>query len=211
MFQKGQARLRESLKLERWSADALFFTDESQIGAPPHTQTPYAFKCYAFARAIEEGYDIALWLDCSVVCIKPIDPVFDAIEAKGHHFEMAGWSVGEWSTDACLEKLGITRDEGMKMPLYSAGMTGLDLRRDRSREFLRLWRQHADDGVSFIGPWRNDGTMSSDPRVLGHRHDQTVASALAHRLGMKLDEPTFFEYWVDKPPKPSTVALLKGI
>lgn len=30
------------------------------------------------------------------------------------------------------------------------------------------------------------GRVSSDPRVQGHRHDQTVAGILAHRLAMAL-------------------------
>ncbi len=109
--------------------------------------------------------------------------------------EEAGWLVGQWATDASLAKLGMSRDAAMTVPMFSAGFTGLDLRNERSREFLRRWHAAAQDGVSFIGPWTNqDRKCSADPRVLGHRHDMTAASIIAHKLGMVPAKPTFMAY-----------------
>jgi hypothetical protein len=65
-------------------------------------------------------------------------------------------------------------------------------------EFLRRWQDAAREGTAFRGiieslrtretyhsvKWNTSGRVSRDPRVLGHRHDQSVAGVLAGRLGM---------------------------
>jgi hypothetical protein len=61
---------------------------------------------------------------------------------------------------------------------------------------LVLWLDAAAYGISFRGippgrPWTDsrsnrDGLLSSDPRVKGHRHDQTAASLIAYELNMRI-------------------------
>ena len=76
------------------------------------------------------------------------------------------------------------------MPCCWACVVGLNLGNPRSSEFLRRWKSLASDGKTFKGPkWSgvrgHPQTASKDPRVMGHRHDQTAASAIALKLGME--------------------------
>ena len=43
----GQERLRVTL-VDKFIGDILFWTKESDVDAPLHTENPYAFKVYAF-------------------------------------------------------------------------------------------------------------------------------------------------------------------
>ena len=117
----------------------------------------------------------------------------DQIVKDGYLLLRNGWWSGEWCSDAALEPLGITREESMTIPHIMACVMGLDLRVERSVEFLEKYYEKANDGVSFIGAWDNkSGQVSKDPRVLGHRHDQTAASVIAWKLGMR----NWLEHWL---------------
>jgi hypothetical protein len=69
-------------------------------------------------------------------------------------------------------------------------------------ELLKRWcwqdpRQVITGHHTNIGhKGRNVGFVSADPRVKGHRHDQTALSILAHRIGMDelIDRPKFTAY-----------------
>ncbi len=64
-------------------------------------------------------------------------------------------------------------------------------------QFLDMWYEKAMDGISFKGT-RNDsisyfdirnntdGMISKNPRIKGHRHDQTVAGVIASKLNIEL-------------------------
>jgi hypothetical protein len=67
-----------------------------------------------------------------------------------------------------------------------------------SSEFLAQLNVFAWDGASFRGDWDNErNQVSSDTRCRGHRHDQSVGSILAYKLGMKqlVGKKTYFDYW----------------
>ena len=80
-----------------------------------------------------------------------------------------------------------------------ASTIGLDLRKYNyhSIAFLEQYFQLASDGVTFRGipldsphaiqkSWGNaNQEMCADERVLGHRHDQTAASVISWKLGMR--------------------------
>jgi hypothetical protein len=112
--------------------------------------------------------------------------MFDYIEEHGHYFQHGGWNTGQWCKDEALAPLGLTRENSFDVPHMMACIMGLDFENKRSVEFFEQWMMHAQDGVTFPGPWTNENKQASqDERVLGHRHDQTVASVLSHRLGME--------------------------
>ena len=43
------------------------------------------------------------------------------------------------------------------------------------------------------------GPETRDPNPQGHRHDQSVLSLLAHKMGVPLQPHTFLDYGRDKP------------
>lgn len=196
VYMRGQKRLVASLKQHGFKGDVITWKSESDFGCPPHKKVPYAFKPYALKWAKKKGYNSALWLDASFWARKPVGPVFGIIEEKGYLMQNDGNRVGHWTHDKCLSKYGLTRDEAMKMKMYSAGCTGINFKNDLANQYLDEWMEAAKDGESFQGDWVNKGNrMSSDPRCRGHRHDMSVGSILAHKLGMEYEPAwTIFTY-----------------
>jgi len=194
-FVKGQERLEDALFGDevRWGGDFIKWTNTYPQGSPPHpprnqwntpTTVPYAFKPYAFREALSLRFDVAIWLDASMVPVKPLLAIVNAILEHGYWFPPCGWSVGEWCSDQALEVLGVKRDEAMTMPLVVPGAMGVCLNDSHAVRFLKQWLALVP--TAFAGPWDNvNNVASKDPRVLGHRHDQTCASFLVNRFGWK--------------------------
>lgn len=189
------ARLCESLR-DNFDGDIMAFIGESAVGAPLHSENPYAFKVYAFEKAKEAGYSSVLWLDTSCFAIKNVSPIFDEIEKDGFIFQTAGHQLGNWSNDNFLKYVGIDRDEAMEIPMIgNAGFLGLDFTRSKPLYFLQQWKQAMLDGV-FKGAWSNaDKSESEDDRCKGFRHDMVVSSYLVHIMELyHLAKP--FEEWL---------------
>ena len=169
----------------------LTWRDAFPPGSPFHTQVPYAFKAYALQEAYRQGFDTILWADASIVARQSLKPLWNEIESKGYWFsENPPWNCGQWTRDGALSQLGITREEAFEIPQIIGGAFGLHMQSGVAREFLRRYLYYAKNTSTFLGPWKNNnGEASEDKRVLGHRHDQTVASVIAHKLGMELTKP----------------------
>ncbi len=168
-------------------------------GAPTHLSVPFGFKPYGLAETANRGHELLLWLDASCVAVRSLDPIFARIERDGYVlFRNRSYAVGEWAADAALEALGLDREQAMALPEVNAAAVGLNMGSEVGAAFLDGWQAAARDGVAFRGvprdlqdeddyravKWNRDGRVSLDPRVRGHRHDQTVAGVLAARLGM---------------------------
>lgn len=188
-YPMGQRRLYQSIKETGWDGEFVWWNSHEDLGCPSHKDIPYAFKTAALMRAFEMGFSLALYVDASIYAAKPFDHVFDHIAEHGYFFEEAGHWTGTWTSDVALAKMGLTRDEAMQIPMLTAGFVGFDLKNDLALDFLAAWHGHSRDGVTFKGPWKNrNGEASSDARCEGHRHDMSVASILAHRMGMDLQK-----------------------
>ena len=173
------------------------FPDES----PAHADVPFAFKPYCLKEARRRGGELLLWIDASCVAVRPLEPIFDQIERDGYIlFRNRRYRVGEWASDEALGVLGVSRDQAMEMPEVNGAAIGLNTSSYISDSFLEKWHRRAQEKVAFRGvseelrtwvdyqdvKWNRGGRVSSDPRVRGHRHDQTVAGVLAAQLGMRL-------------------------
>jgi hypothetical protein len=193
-YPRGQNRLLESLNVVGYHGNTMFIAGERKLGCKSHQENPYSFKTHILLKAKNTGHRFLLWCDCSVWAVVNPQPVFDLIEKQGHILIDSGWSTGQWCTDSAMEKFGATRDELMAMPMISSGFVGLDMHNPKSVDFLNQWHTYSQSGV-FAGAWTNENQQcSSDPRVLGHRHDQTAASFLANKLDMKISSTGFFSY-----------------
>jgi len=212
-FEKGQIRLKESLSQQGYQGDTLLFNEFSQVGSKTHLEVPYQFKVYAIEKARQMGYDVVLYCDASIWAIKDVMPVIYHIIEKGHLMEFCGFSAGQFSTDLCLSKFKITRDEAMKIQLHSAGFTGLNFQNEKTSEFFSKWYECAKEEITFSGDWNNKYKQcSNDERCLGHRHDQTTASIIAHQLDMERINPYFMQYDYDGvETKNETIFNCRGI
>jgi hypothetical protein len=196
-YPAGQRRLLASLRDVGFDGDALASSSESELGAPPHIASPYAFKPFALREAVARGYELVIWADASVWAIRDIQPMFAHLERYGWMF-FFNCAAGTWTSDACLRSFGIDRDRAMSIPMLMGICMGWNMREPKCREFLRVWLEKAVDGSTFPGSWTNHHhEVSRDPRVLGHRHDQSAASLIAWQLGMNFVAPeeTHFQYY----------------
>lgn len=180
--------------------------------------TPYAAKPKALWHSYKQGAHVAILLDCAFYPIRHIGPLVDHITRTGYYLCKNGANVGEWSSDVCLNAMGVTREEAFGIEEASSYCVGLDFAHDSSIKLAQHWAEAADDHRIIAGrhtsefyEGRNAGHVSTDRRVKGHRHDQTALSILAHRLGMKelIARPRFTAY--DGSQTKETVLVNRGI
>jgi hypothetical protein len=163
---------------------------------------PYAFKAFAIKKAIEEGADLILWCDSVVYATKSIKPIFDHIEKKGHlFFDNIGYSIGDYTSDACLDNFGMSREEAFNSKMLMCCCMGFDVNNPTAKAFLDKYIEAASDMVSYPGDWTNQNLqVSNDMRVKGHRHDQSVASIIVKQMGLTVThaQSTYFAYAAHK-------------
>jgi hypothetical protein len=184
-YPDGQARLKKSFEDNGYEGDFMFFHDEHDLGCPTHQEVPYAFKAYSIMEAYKQGYERVIWCDCSIALIKPFERIVKQLDEVGYMLCNGGWTSGQWCSDAALVTLGVEREEALKMPHITAGAMAFDFTRPICVQWLERYFGHSNDGITFKGAWSNENNeVSEDPRVKGHRHDQTAASIIACQLGM---------------------------
>lgn len=202
---KAMLRLELSLKQVGFESYVEIFkgiNDYAHISSPFHKGSldaiPYAFKAYSIQKSIDEGARFILWCDSVVYATKSIEPIFKHIEEHGYlFFDNIGFSIGDYTSDACLEKWGMTRQEAFESKMIAACVMGFDIENQQAKEFLNKYIAAASDGISYYGSWTNENLQASnDMRVKGHRHDQSVASIIIKQMGLKItnSQSTYFAY-----------------
>ena len=188
---KGQERLFGSLD----SKDTSFLPFRAvPTGCPPHSEVPYAFKPYAVKCAMDHGSKHVLWMDASCWATGSMQPYWDILDNHGYMFIRGGYVNRQWCSVAAAEAMNATGAE-LDADHLAAIFMGFNFERAEAREFLAEWKRYADLRVPFAGTadpllvpamWSNQkGWCGPNPPILGHRHDQTVASILVKRMGLK--------------------------
>lgn len=221
-YPRGVARMIQEFHRVSPGFDLSAYVNTTPTGAPinvvehGYDYTAYCAKPFALMGALVDGAEMAILLDAAFYPIRPIHPLVEHIARNGYYFCKNGFSVGEWSSDRCLERMGTTRSDAWTMEEISSYCVGLNFADGRCIELLQRWCGFAQDRLTIPGyhtnskcgvdvatsmGWkpgggRNPGFCSNDPHVKGHRHDQTVLSILAHRMGMKnlSERPKFTTY-----------------
>lgn len=205
-YSKALMRLELSLKQVDFDGRFKGINDYAHIGSPFHKGSkdavPYAFKAYSIKKAIEEGGRYILWCDSPVYATKSIEPVFNHIKEHGYlFFDNLGYSIGDYTSDACLEKNGMTREESFNSKMIMACVMGFDIQNQQAKEFLDKYIDAASDGISYVGDWTNENLqVSNDMRCKGHRHDQSLASILIKKMGLTITnaQQTYLAYAAHK-------------
>jgi hypothetical protein len=197
-YLKGQERLKQSVQRYSPKIPVMSWQNEFQInGCPKHSVNPYAFKPYAFIQAMSKDYDVVFWMDASCYLIKDIQPILDIVERDGYFMHEAGHWAGTWSNDNSLSYFGLTREEAMKIPMFTAGCFGLNLKSEIGLKFLSQWLDAANAGV-FKGSHTD------------HRHDMTCGSIIANRLEMKFQfGQDYLQYGAPETPVNNETVTIK--
>lgn len=193
-------RLEQSLRRVGFAGDFLVWSNELPAGSPSQFEAPMAFKTFCFYEALKHGYQEVLWIDAPIVALRRIEPIFKLLDDNGYVTFTNNYdqSVGQWSGDDVLSLYQMSRDEAMLIPETPTSVIGLDLESTIGKEFLARWHAMCLDGVTCRGTvkpirspedhyaiaWNKENCISKDPRVGGHRFDQTAAGIIAHQLGL---------------------------
>lgn len=218
-YKKGVERMKESVHRNSPMTGTASYHDYEYIGSPPHKgigSVPYAFKAYTMRKAMREIGGVLLWCDSCIYATQPLAPVFDHIKKHGYlFFDNIGYSIGDYTSDACLEKQGMSREEAFDSRMLMACCYGVDITNKIGLEVMLRYIHAAGDGVSYQGDWFNDkGQVSSDPRCKGTRHDQSVLSIIVKQMGLDVTnaQKTWFAYESHKETLPiaDSVCLWSG-
>jgi hypothetical protein len=182
-YVRGQMRLLSALNGD----NKAFWSDRLPEGCPAHHQVPYAFKAFALNETAKR-YPVLLWLDAAILPgPRPFEDLWQRIERDGYWFSKNGWKNSHWTNHAALPDLGVSPAENETIEHVVATAFGLNLNHPIGKAFLTEYFRMANT-KAFCGPWRGG-------KGLQHRHDQTAASVIAHKLGMKLTAaPEWFAY-----------------
>ena len=182
---KGHADgLRKSIANVYPSVPVFCFHEFSEIGSPVHSQNPYAFKVYCVNAVRQMGYSVVIWADSINRLEKSLDPILPTVSRQGVYLQGDGHPAGLYANDRSLEYFGVSRDDAMNIEAIYACIMLFDFRNPVAVKFFDQWKQACLDGM-FIGFWTNDNqTESKDSRCKGHRHDQTCAELISHKLGI---------------------------
>jgi hypothetical protein len=201
-YQRGQKRLRADMLQHSAGAAILTWYDKLPPHSPTHQECNYAFKAWAIEHARSIGHTRILWCDASIRPLRSVEPLWQLIESQGYWFSANGYKNSQWTAKNTLPLLGVTAEENETIEHLATTAFGLDLRSDIGHEFADEFLRLAKNG-SFHGPWVGGIGVQ-------HRHDQTAASVIAHRLGMKLTPPPqWFAYRGGETAE--TVLLADGI
>lgn len=208
----GGERQKQSLEAVGFPMEHYYqFRSCADLGCPEHSDIPYAFKPAAIAKVRDMGYDIVIWMDSPVYAIKPLDRLIEHIYlGEMAFFDNIGFTVGDYTSDDCLVRCNTTREQAFQIPMIMACVMGFNFNSIRAQEMFRLYANGTD---GYVGAWTNDnGQVSDDKRVKGHRHDQSVMSLILDAHGIKPLHPhsTFFAYFGNPGhmPHAETVCLL---
>lgn len=193
-YVRGAQRLENELKAQGY--DGAFARFEQPRGWPSHQEVPFGFKAYALNTVAAQGVTSLLWCDSCIVPIRPLGPIWEAIERDGYLIWRNGFRNSQWTADsaypALFPELPIeeARAQNRGIEHVVAGCFGIDLTQPVGRNILREYYRLATDTDAFIGPVKNTAATPCGPEeCLGHRHDQTALSVIAWRLGCKLTDP----------------------
>lgn len=228
-YEIGARRLIKSLDFFESESRIVAWINQYPPGAPGrviqdgYDYGPYCAKPFALREALIRGASIGILIDASFVAVRSLAPLIEHIRDVGYYFCRNGWKLGEWASDAALQKAGMSRERAMEVDEVSSYCVGLNFEKPRMRELLLDWTSQARDNVTFPGHHfsaagvartglaRNVGIVSTDPKVLGHRHDQTGLSLLADYYSLRclVARPRFTAY--AGAATAETVLVAKGI
>jgi hypothetical protein len=195
-YTKNLNRLKEEC-LE-FGVPLLYFTDYKELNCPTHQALNYGFKTYAIQRALDLGYTKIVWIDSAVYPIVPIDAFIQHVENNAlTFFDNHGLPLGAWCSDACLSYFNINREDAFNIQQTMGCLFGLNFEREEAHAFFNEYQHACLLPTIANGSWiYSNPNLSGDIRIKGHRHDQSIASCILHKMNYNYLNPmqTFLAY-----------------
>lgn len=204
VYTKGQVRLRESLHHHGISNTDMLFWSSYPEHWPKESEVFKGFKPFAFKDAEAAGFSAAIWIDATCVCVKEISAIEKILQDEGVYiFSRYSETVGNWISDYSLERLKIEREYVHHMPELTSCVVGINFKHPKGRFLLEQWYTlaHNQDtynggppGLTFSDTRNNnDFILSKDPRVKGHRTDQSIVGLLSGAMSIFPENQYIFD------------------
>jgi len=182
-FKKGLDRIEQCIEAFNINADFIGFSEYPEW-CVKHTDIPYAFKFYLLKHCFSLGYKNVLYIDSSIYPKNDLNNIWELLNNQGYYLAQNDHSIGVACHDKLLQKFNISREDSMRIRCLQGGFIGLNKTFIKSIEWLDTMIELSKDGVSFIGSYSNKtGLCSKDNRVVGHFHDQVVATIISIKIG----------------------------
>ncbi len=191
-----QKRLKKSIDEMAPDVDYILWSDELPIGSRPHNQSLYGFKMYAFQEAFEK-YDSVIWLDSPTVLHKPINHVFEILEANsnGELIVSTEANLYQYINEKTLYYYGLTRQQvkDAKWLLNYGFVFGFTKESETYKkmfeaEKLGLFTTAHED---FVDHTNNTGKLFNGEYV-EHRHEESIISIISQKEGRALIPLSYF-------------------
>lgn len=183
-YSAGIDRLERSLIYEGFGGDMHFWRTYPD-GCPEHYgDYQYNFKPHAFQQMFNAGFKVVLWADSSFWAVRNPMPIFDYVNENGLYFFKSGYSLAETATDRLLRYADVERDDLEHVSEFATGLVGINIDNPKGKEFFGEWYKYMVDGM-FGGNRFHDETDSADPRFRFSRQDQSAASMVLYKMGIK--------------------------
>jgi hypothetical protein len=207
-YPKGSERLEESLINVGWNDYKIFNDYPDNVF---NRETPYTIKAEIINHIIHNyNVNTLLWVDCSVWAVKNPKPIFDIIKKDGYYFWSSGYNAAQTCSDKCLNYFKINRDTAETYEDCSTSIFGVNLHDDKGWQFINTWLFSAYNGV-FNGSREHDN-QSADSRFLFHRQDQSAATCIIGKMGLKIHRPKeHCMYDVDGEAPESVIFKMRGM
>lgn len=182
-YTRGTDRLKESLAVHGFDGDVVTWKNHWPGGNFPH-DCVYTVKADACEWAMNHGYRIIIWGDCSIYALRSPAPFVNHIREHGYWIGQSGYSAAQTASDAQLAHFDVTRDWAERVPDCASGLFGFNLHHPQASAALRMWIEAGRQGA-FHGSRKHDG-QSKDPRFQFCRQDQSAMSIVLGKLAMPL-------------------------
>jgi len=209
-YAKFADRLEASLGQYGMGADVHIYRKFWPPGSPSHQESTYSFKWWAVKAMFDQGYRYVMWLDAGTQALAPLTPLWDRLKSMGHIILRGADNLGKWISDEALKYFGVTREEAFTKTLCGGCIVALDRDNPIAMKFFEKWGEIAKVKTLMTGANRRlglDGNnvmrsllladadssiISLDPRVEGHRSDESCFTLMIEQLGM---EPLSYTDW----------------
>ncbi len=209
-YPAGIDRLERSLIFNGWAGDLLMLKDYPP-GCPSHYDNPYAFKPYLFKHAFELGYRVVCWLDCSFWATRNPMPMMDFINDNGLYFFKSGYPLSATATDYLLSISDEVRENLVDVPEFATGAIGINIENPNGKTFFERWMELCQAG-GFRGNRVHDTNDSNHPLFKFSRQDQSAASMVLHKMGIKnIEAPEWISYYGTNYSESDLMFFIGGI
>lgn len=195
-YPRAQDRMVYNFIDSGWDGDMMLYSDKPRLhernimigdisdsGIRPNSKVPYGFKPDIMRKAALQGYRKIMWVDSTILMLKPLDELFNIATIRGvAAFHNLGHDLNDYISDYAASQLGILDEmnSGKRIKQIMACCIIFDLDNEIGNEIFTSWF----DASYHVGMFENGESWRQGFK--SHRHDQAILSGLLYQREVDL-------------------------